>query len=247
VGPETVCPRAGAVPAVRRCGRCDFAGVPQQQRRAVQRKVPIIPNGLDEAGYPQPTPELLEQWRARLGQDFFLFVGVLRYYKGLHTLVEAARGFSGKIVIAGNGPEGESIQRRAAEVGLSNVELLGHVSEDDKIALLHLCRAFVFPSHVRTEAFGMSLVEASMCGKPMVTCEIATGTTFVNLEGVTGLVVPPEDPVRLRSAMTRLLEDPAEARRLGAAARTRFEQLFTAEHMAQSYENVYRELAAARR
>lgn len=213
----------------------------------LKRKVPVIPNGLEESGYPQPTPELLERWRARLGRDFFLFVGVLRYYKGLHTLVEAARGFSGKVVIAGEGPEGESIRAQTAAAGLTNVEILGHVSEEDKICLLHLCRALVFPSHVRTEAFGMSLVEASMCGKPMVTCEIATGTTFVNLHGVTGFVVPPEDPEQLRGAMQRLLDDPAEAGRLGAAARRRFKELFTAEHMAQSYEGLYRELAAARR
>ena len=47
------------------------------------------------------------------------------------------------------------------------------------MCLLHLSRGFVFPSHLRSEAFGMSLVEAAMCGKPMVSCEIGTGTSFI--------------------------------------------------------------------
>lgn len=211
------------------------------------RDIPVIPNGVEEADYPKPQPELLEKWRARVGQDFFLFVGVLRYYKGLHTLVEAARGFSGKVIIAGEGPEGENIQRQLREAGITNVELLGHVEEADKVCLLHLCHAFVFPSHVRTEAFGMSLVEASMCSKAMITCEIATGTTYINQEGVTGHVVPPEDPKRLRAAMEDLLANPGLARKMGAAARRRFVALFTADAMAQEYEAVYRKLATARR
>lgn len=213
----------------------------------LKRKVPVIPNGLEESGYPPPTPQLLDHWRTRHGQDFFLFVGVLRYYKGLHTLTEAARGFSGKVVIAGEGPEGERIRSQMAEAGLANVELLGHVSEEDKVCLLHLCRALVFPSHVRTEAFGMSLVEAAMCSKPMITCEIGTGTTYVNQDGVTGLVVPPEDPARLRAAMQHLLADRPLAQAMGRAARRRFEQLFTADAMASRYEQLYLELAAASR
>lgn len=213
----------------------------------LKRDIPIIPNGVDEAGYPKPSPQVVQQWRDRVGQDFFLFVGVLRYYKGLHTLIEAARAFAGKVVIAGDGPEADDLRRRIAEAGLSNVELLGRVSEEDKVALLQLCRALVFPSHVRTEAFGMSLVEASMYGKPMISCEIATGTTYVNEDGVTGIAVPPEDPQRLRQAMERLLRDPAQAAEMGRQARRRFEQLFTADAMAASYERLYRGLAAARR
>jgi rhamnosyl/mannosyltransferase len=214
---------------------------------SLPRNVGVIPLGIDEAGYPAPAPELLEKWRERAGEGFFLFVGVLRYYKGLHTLLEAAKGFPGRIVIAGEGPERQPLERQAADAGLGNVEFLGHISEEDKVCLLHLCRAFVFPSHVRTEAFGMSLVEASMCAKPMVTCEIATGTSYVNEDGVTGQVVPPEDAQRLRAAMQDLLERPEAARDMGRAARARFEQLFTAEAMAARYDALYREIAAARR
>jgi rhamnosyl/mannosyltransferase len=150
-------------------------------------------------------------------------------------------------VIAGDGPEAENVQREVAASGLRNVQLLGQVGEEDKMCLLLLCRAFVFPSHLRTEAFGMSLVEAAMSGKPMVTCEIGTGTSYVNEDGVTGWAVPPEDAQALRAAMERLLADPALAATMGAAARRRFEELFTASGMARRYEALYRELLSAKR
>lgn len=209
--------------------------------------VRVIPNGIDELTYPEPGAQLLARWRERVGEGFFLFVGVLRYYKGLHTLLQAAKGFAGKVVIAGTGPEAENIEKQVQSGAIGNVQLLGHVSDEDKVCLLRLSRAFVFPSHLRSEAFGMSLVEAAMFGKPMVSCEIGTGTSYINLDGVTGWTVPPEDAVALRSAMQRLAQQPDEAQAMGAAARQRFESLFTARHMAQAYHAAYRDVVAASR
>ena len=93
----------------------------------------------------------------------------------------------------------------------------------------------------------MSLVEAAMCGKPMISCDIGSGTTFINQEGVTGWTVPPDDVSRLREAMQRLLGDPEQAQVMGRAARKRFESLFTASRMASEYQAVYRDVAAAKR
>jgi glycosyltransferase involved in cell wall biosynthesis len=213
----------------------------------LERSVRVIPNGIDESSYPQPAPELLERWREDAGEGFFLFMGVLRYYKGLSTLLQAAAGFSGQVVIAGDGSEAKALEKQLADAGLKNVRLLGHVSDEDKVCLLRLCRAFVFPSDLRSEAFGMSLVEAAMFGKPMVSCEIGTGTSYVNLDGVTGWTVPPEDPDQLRAAMVRLLQQPERAQAMGLAARRRYESLFTARQMASAYLSAYRDVLAARR
>ena len=86
-----------------------------------------------------------------------------------------------------------------------------------------------------------------MYGKPMVSCEISTGTTYINANGVTGWTVPPEDAGALRAAMHRLLDDPQDAARMGAAARERFERLFTAQRMAQAYHDTYREVVDSAR
>jgi rhamnosyl/mannosyltransferase len=210
--------------------------------RSLPRAARVIPNGIDAGSYPRPAERNLASWREVVGQDFFLFVGVLRYYKGLETLLRAAHGFPGRIVIAGSGPEAERLQEYAARDKLANVRFVGAVSDEDKMSLLQLARAFVFPSHLRAEAFGMSLLEAAMCSRPMVCCEIGTGTSYINVDGVTGFVVPPEDPDALRAAMQRLLDDPALAREMGEAARARLDERFSAQGMAQAYHELYREV-----
>jgi rhamnosyl/mannosyltransferase len=209
-------------------------------------KLRVIPNGIDDASYPEPPAARLDSWRSRVGEGFFLFVGVLRYYKGLETLLRAAKGFEGQVVIAGTGPELGHLQEYAAREGLANVHFVGSVSEEDKMCLLHLARAFVFPSHLRSEAFGMSLLEAAMCARPMICCEIGTGTSYINADGETGLVVPPEDPQALRGAMERFTREPQLAAAMGAAARRRFEEHFTAREMARAYRALYLEVTASR-
>jgi rhamnosyl/mannosyltransferase len=207
-------------------------------------QVRIIPNGLDESSYPTPSRDLLAQWRERLGQGFFLFVGVLRYYKGLDALLAAAKDLGARVVIAGTGPEESKLQQRVAAEGLDNVTLLGWVSDEDKVCLLQLSLAFVFPSNLRSEAFGMSLVEACVYGKPMISCEIGTGTSYVNQDGVTGLTVPPDDGPALRQAMRKLHDQPELAAAMGIAARRRYESLFTARRMAHAYQAAYRQVMA---
>ncbi|APA85644.1 glycosyltransferase [Paraburkholderia sprentiae WSM5005] len=179
------------------------------------------------------------------GEPYFLALGVLRYYKGLHTLVEAARHVRAKIVIAGSGPERERLAALAREHGASNVVFAGQVTHEEKVALLKGCRAMVLPSHLRSEAFGMVLVEAAMFGKPMVCCEVGSGTSFVNEDGVTGFVVPPEAPQKLAAAMKQLVVDEALARKMGAAARERYERLFSGPALGDAYQALYDEVLAA--
>lgn len=205
-------------------------------------KVSVIPIGLDKDTYPQPTPDRLQFWRERIGPKFFLFVGVLRYYKGLHILLEAAQGTDFPIVIVGAGPIEQELKAQAAQLGLRNIHFLGQLSDEDKVTLLTLCYGVVFPSHLRSEAFGISLLEGAMYGKPMISSEIGTGTTFINIGNVTGLVVPPTDSVALRQAMRYLWQHPEEAADMGRRAEERYWKHFTAEQMVKSYVDLYGDL-----
>jgi rhamnosyl/mannosyltransferase len=126
------------------------------------------------------------------------------------------------------------------ELGLKNVHFLGYLPEMDKVVLLKLCFGVLFPSHLRSEAFGVSLLEGAMYGKPLISSEIGTGTTFINIANETGLVVPPGDPGALRAAMRCLWENPDFALEMGRNARTRYLKRFTAATMAESYGSLYR-------
>lgn len=210
---------------------------------SLRERVRVIPLGIDECSYSQGGDEEVMR---RLGLDekepFFLFIGVLRYYKGLHTLVQAAVSVHARVVIAGSGPEGAILQEQARQLGAGNVIFAGQVTDTEKVVLLKHCRALVLPSHLRSEAYGMVLVEAAMLGKPMISCEIGTGTSYVNADGETGIVVTPESPTELAQAMICLRDDEGMARRFGLAARQRYERLFSGEALGRAYAALYRDV-----
>jgi len=181
----------------------------------LKNPVEVIPFGLDGSSYPEAPAEVTDKWRALLQGRFFLFIGFLRYYKGISYLLDAIAGLDYPLVIIGEGPCEQELKAQAARLKLKNIHFVGAVSDEDKCALLELCYSVVFPSHLRSEAFGMTLLEAAMYGKPMISCEIGTGTTFINLHEQTGLVVKPTDPVSLRAALVSLWTDPAKALQMG--------------------------------
>jgi len=204
-----------------------------------------IPLGITESSYEkfrQDAADVVLQERFGLEPNsFILFVGVLRPYKGLKTLVEAVAQTDITLAIAGTGREQAYLNSLAAT--LPNIHLLGQVSNAEKMALIRGCRALVLPSHLRSEAFGMVLVEAAMCARPMISCEIGTGTSFINLHQETGLVVPPADPVALAEAMNALQCNDEMANQMGQAARVRYEQLFSGPALGKAYSSLYRKVA----
>jgi rhamnosyl/mannosyltransferase len=205
-------------------------------------KTRVIPYGLNKAGYPQPDPERMNRWRQQVGDKFFLFVGVMRYYKGLHILLEALKDVDYPVVIVGAGPLELELHAQAQALGLRNIHFLGRLGDEDKVALLQLSYAIVFPSHLRSEAFGISLLEGAMYGKPMISSEIGTGTSYINIHNETGLVVPPSNPLAFREAMRTLWEDPVRAAAMGVKAEARYRQLFTADDMGHKWTELYQEL-----
>jgi rhamnosyl/mannosyltransferase len=207
-------------------------------------RLKVIPLGLVEQSYADAA---VESRRVSISERFgltsngyFLSLGVLRYYKGLHTLIEAARRVDFPVVVAGDGPMRRSLEESARELPPGRVRFLGRVSDAEKMALIGNCRAFVLASHLRSEAFGMVLLESAMLGRPMVSCEIGTGTTYVNADQQTGLVVPPENPNRLADALRRLWKDEPFAQLCGNRARIRFEQLFSGAALGSAYAELYR-------
>lgn len=205
-------------------------------------KVKVIPYGLDKNSYPLVDEQHLDYWRQKVGDRFFLFIGAFRYYKGLHILLDAIKGTDFPLVIIGSGPIEQELKQQAKDLELKNVYFLGALPDKDKAALLQLCYGIVFPSHLRSEAFGITLLEGAMFAKPLISCEIGSGTTYINMDNDTGIVVPPADVPALREAMVKLWSDPQLAAQYGENALKRFHALFTSTLMAESYIELYRQL-----
>ncbi len=211
---------------------------------SIRDNVRVIPNGIVEESYSKEADDgVFDRIKMDRSEAYFLFIGVLRYYKGLHTLVQAAQRVGAKIVIAGSGPEEPALKELLLQTGAKNVIFAGQITEVEKVALLRSCQALVLPSHLRSEAFGMVLVEAAMFGKPQISCEIGTGTSFVNLHEESGIVVKPESPDELAQAMNLLLRETATKEKMGLAARARYERLFSGNALGKAYADLYRDVA----
>ena len=144
-----------------------------------------------------------------------LFVGRLRYYKGLDTLLEAMRALPERIRldIVGDGPMAATWRALAAAPELAGrVRFLGEIPEDALPGAYRSADLFVLPCNCRAEAFGTVLAEALASGVPCVTCEVGSGTSWVVRDGETGRVVPPSAPAALADAIRGIAESAPERR-----------------------------------
>lgn len=217
------------------------------QKYVPREKLKVIPLGIDENVYQKYskknlTNNILKKFDLE-DDGYFLFIGVFRKYKGIDYLIEASKKSLLPVAIAGSGP----LYKTYTEIAKSNdnVSFLGQISDSEKVALIEGCRGFILPSHLRSEAFGMVLVEASIFSKPLITCEIGTGTSFVNIDQETGFVISPKNSEELVLAMNKLASDRNLAEKMGANARARYEKNFSSQALGLSYFNLYKNLFEA--
>ena len=210
--------------------------------RGLNKPVDVIPLGLAPDSYEPPTETALANVERDYGKGFFLFIGVLRYYKGLHFLIKAAAQTGLPVVIAGQGPKQEALIEQAKSLGADNVRFAGFVSDDTKQALMTCAKAIVFPSCERSEAFGVTLLEGQLHGLPLITCDIGTGTSFVNQHLDTGLLVPPGDATALGEAMQEIDCAPERGRAMGEAGRERLSSVFAGSEVGKQYLALYEQL-----
>ena len=215
--------------------------------RPLGDRVRLITYGIEHFPQIHPDDPSVRQWQSRYGQRFFLFLGALRYYKGLHILIEALKGRDYPTVIVGRGGEEQALAAQARALGLTNLHFLPEVTNTEKRSIMRAAYGFVLPSHLPSEAFGIVLAEAAQQGTPMITCEIGTGTSYVNQDGVTGLVVPPSDAVALGQALDTFWNSPAKVALGGQAALERYDRHFRADEMTSKYVDCYRELLSGAR
>lgn len=218
--------------------------------RQYREKVHVIPLGIHVRDYARVNAARVGALRGEWSPDgvpLLLFVGKLRYYKGLDVLFRAMPQVQGaRLLVVGSGPERRALDGLVQNLKLEErVHFLGELPDDELIALRHAAREsgglFVLPANHRSEAFGMVLLEAMAAGLPLVTTELGTGTSWVNQEGVTGRVVPPNDPAALAGSINSLLASPGTLSAMSTAARIRAAH-FDVEAMTNRVEALYQRL-----
>jgi len=209
--------------------------------RHIPEKIRVLPLGIELPAADAASDGDPFRRKARWGgRPVILFVGRLVAYKGLEVLLQAMRSVDATCVIVGSGPESERLKALSGEWGLSGkVNFVGRIEPGSVPEYIAAADVGVLPSIARQETYGLAMAEMMSRGVPMVSTELGTGTSFVNLHGVTGLVVPPHDPAALAAALNRILEDPALRVQFSHAARERARALFSAEAMMQGLLSVY--------
>ena len=143
-----------------------------------------------------------------------------------------------RFLLFGRGPLHEEISQKVVAEGLENeVRVPGF--REDLPNILPCLSALVHPA--TTEGLGIIILQAAAAGLPVV-ASAAGGIPEAVVHGETGLLVPPGDPEALGSALSSILDDPAEARRMGNRGRHRIRTEFSVDRMVEGNLGVYREL-----
>jgi glycosyltransferase involved in cell wall biosynthesis len=211
-------------------------------------KIVVIPNGIDvradDARPAAPRP-------ADLGRpsDHVIVgtIGRLVWYKGHTELLDAMARVrrehpAARLAIVGDGPLGERLRQHAAGLALDgSVRFLGAIPDASR--LLRHFDLFVLPS--RWEGMSNGLLEAMAAERPIIATAVGGNPELIE-DGVSGLLVPSEDPEALAAAILRLLRDPDLAGRLARAGRARVEARYTLDTTVRSLEALYERLLARR-
>lgn len=220
------------------------------QLRRFAAKCECVPLAIDVKAMAPSAAEAAEAARLRAAKKrpAIAFVGRLRYYKGLHVLLDAMReAANAEAWIVGTGPEEARLRRQAASLqAAGRVRFLGDLDDSAMKARLLAADIYCLPAHLRAEAFGLNQVEAMACGLPVVSTDVG-GVGYVNRDGESGLVVPAGDSAALAAALNRLIQDKDLRARLGEGARRRAEREFDLPVLAGRLKDVYRRTIAQSR
>ena len=190
---------------------------------------------------PEPEAEIVELTKKI--KNYALFVGVLRWYKGLDILLDASKKFDGDIVIVGKGPLYNKLQSRIKNENLNNVYLAGFQPDNNLKLLIEKSRFIVLPSTTPAEAFGQILLEGLYFSKPLISTELGTGTSIVNKHNHTGFVVKPGCSASLSEAMNRILKDQGLYESFSKNAFQHYLNNFTASIQGDKYIRIYKKLS----
>jgi len=215
-------------------------------------KIDVIPNGVDTTRFDRLEGQDLTHFRSMyaLPQEKIVFsVGRVVYEKGLHVLIRAlplvlAQEPWVKVVIAGKGPELETLRSLAWELNVGEKVLFsGFIADEDRDRLFRIADCAVFPSLY--EPFGIVALEAMAARCPVVVSEVG-GLKDVVRHAETGITVYPDDPASLAWGIVHTLQHPEwAAQRVANAYRVVCEE-YNWQHIARLTADVYERVIAER-
>jgi len=207
-------------------------------------KLAVVHNGIDPRPFLEGGGAPLREELGLEGSVVLTFVGRLAPPKDPLTLLEAVKTLpKGVLLVVGDGELKPPVEEYVREHGLEEkVRLLGERS--DVLRILASSDVFVLSS--RWEGLPYTIIEAMMARLPVVSTRVGGVPELVE-DGVTGFLVPAEDPPALAEALQTLLDDPELRRRMGEAGREKALREFTLDRMLRETERTYEEVVRKKR
>ena len=170
-------------------------------------------------------------------------LGRLAYYKGFEHLIKSAKFINDDIVIliGGKGKLKDRLEELIVDDGLADkVKLIGEIPFEELGSYFKACDLFCMSSIIKSEAFGVVLLEAMSFGKPIVATKIpGSGVDWVNQDGVTGINVEVENPKKIAEALNAITSDRFLYKELSDNCLKRFKNEFTKDKMVERVINLY--------
>lgn len=211
-------------------------------------KIVCIPWGVDTDAF-RPVASIPEGPGLAVG--FLSLLDAHHGYKGLDVLLRAAaelrrEGTPVRLRIGGAGEARDDYRRLAAELGVADIaDFLGFIPGGELNAFYASCHAFALPSTDGSrEGFGLVLLEAMACGRPVVTTPVVGVAGDLEASGA-GLLVPPGDATALAAALRKLAGERGALAAMGRNARRLVEERYTWERVTGDYEALFRSLTTS--
>ena len=171
-------------------------------------------------------------------QGYAIFLGRLRYEKGVKTLLAAWKKLTNvPLKILGDGVQRAELEDIVKKEKLFNVEFLGFLPHAKAVQWLQNARFLILPSIVY-ESFPLTIREAFACGKPVVASRLGAMAAIIE-DGKTGLLFEPGNPDDLAAKVCKLMENENAVIKMGKAARAEFETKYTAERNYEMLMDIY--------
>jgi glycosyltransferase involved in cell wall biosynthesis len=201
-----------------------------------EEKTVFIHNGINPADF------RISSCERKVAGSYILCIADFSHYKGVDVLLHAAKPLleadaSLSLVLAGDGTERKNLENLAVSLGVrERIHFLGVQSPQQIAGLLHGCEALVLPS--REESFGIVLIEAMACGKPVVASAVG-GIPEIVEDRETGILVEPENPSALTQGLRTVLTDSKLKSRLGERGYVRVMERFQFHSTGLAYEKAF--------
>lgn len=211
--------------------------------REFKDKCTVIPYGIDLFKDNSDDDKVAKIRNKYAGKKILFSCGRLVKYKGFKYAIEAMKNIDNAVyLLGGNGPLKEEFVNYIKENNLSEkVILLGRVADEDLDSYYKACDIYLFPSVMRSEAFGIVQLEAMRYGKPVINTLLGTGVNFVSLNNETGLTVEPCNSEQFSNAVKTLCDNDDLRNEYGNNAKNRVETVFNLENLKKCYSNFFKD------